>query len=240
MQIYFKILMIIGGPLHCLSAKVQMKAIRWVAETAFTPVTWKEGEWPVFTNVSGHMNSWNLEPEDPLEDGEGSLVASSAHLDFPPGSNLSPEFVHWRFPVNGSYIVSPPGHPNSLHLASPLPILTGADGGSAKPKGQTFVARRQVHSLFTFSTTFDISTLHSQEAEVGVTVFLDQVGCCEICRDEIYLLLAAAPLGPWNHHELKFNPTCYDRLQKTVFQHNKPGTISQISRHHHSPEFHLS
>jgi beta-xylosidase len=44
MQIYFKILIIIGGPLHCLSAKVQMKAVRWVAETALTPVTWKEGE----------------------------------------------------------------------------------------------------------------------------------------------------------------------------------------------------
>lgn len=144
-------------------------------ETVLTPVTWKEGEWPVFSNVSGNMNGWHLEPEDPLEEGEGSLVASSAHLEFLPGSNLPPEFVHWRFPVNGSYIVSPPGHPNSLELTSSLSNLTGADGRSAEPKGQTFIARRQVHSLFTFSTTLDISTLHSQEAEVGVTVFLDQV-----------------------------------------------------------------
>ncbi|KAE9368107.1 glycoside hydrolase family 43 protein [Stipitochalara longipes BDJ] len=144
-------------------------------ETILTPVTWKEGEWPVFTNASGHMNGWYLDPEDPIEDGEGSLVASSAHLTFPPGSELFPEFVHWRFPVNGSYVISPAGHPNTLQLASSLSNLTGADGRSAEPNGQTFVGRRQVHSFFTFSTTFDISTLHSQEAEVGVTVFLDQL-----------------------------------------------------------------
>ncbi|PMD63853.1 glycoside hydrolase family 43 protein [Hyaloscypha bicolor E] len=113
--------------------------------------------WPVFTKVSANMNSWHLEPEDPLEDGEGSLVVSSAHLDFPPGSNLSLEFVHWRFTANGSYIVSPPGHSNSLQLASSLSNLTGADGRSAELKGQTFIARPL------------------QEAEVGVTVFLDQL-----------------------------------------------------------------
>lgn len=208
-------------------------------ETALTPVTWKVRKWLVFTNASGNMNSWHLGPESPLEDGEGSLVVSSAHLDFPPGSNLSPEFVHWRFPVNGSYIVSPPGHPKSLQLASYLSNLMGAGGRSAEPKLQTFIARRQVHSVSTFSTTFDISTFHSQEAEVGVAAPLEQVGCCEICCDKIYLL-AAVPSGPWNRHELKFNTTCYDLLQKTVFQRNKPGTISQTSRHHHRPEFHLS
>jgi len=125
-----------------------------------TPVTWKVREWPVFTNASGNMNSWHLGPESPLEDGEGSLVASSAHLDFPPGSNLSPEFVHWRFPVNGSYIVSPPGHPNSLQLASYLSNLMGAGGRSAEPKLQTFIARRQVHSVSTFSTTVPSFIFH--------------------------------------------------------------------------------
>jgi hypothetical protein len=145
-----------------------------------TPVTWKEGEWPVFTNVSGHMNGWHLEPEDPIEDGEVSLVASSAHLDFAPGSTLTSGFVHWRFPINGSYVISPSGKPNNLQLTSSLSNLTRADGRSAEPNGQTFIARRQVHSLFTFRTTFDISTLHSQEAEVGVTVFLDQVSSLKV------------------------------------------------------------
>jgi hypothetical protein len=116
-------------------------------ETSLTPVTWKEGEWPVFTNVSGHMDGWHLEPEDPIEDGEGSLVDSSAHLDFAPGSTFSPEFVHWRFPINGSYVISPSGKPNILQPTSSLSNLTGADGRSAELNGQTFIARRQVHSL---------------------------------------------------------------------------------------------
>ncbi|ORX91012.1 beta-xylosidase [Clohesyomyces aquaticus] len=144
-------------------------------ETSLTPVTWNKGEWPIFQNVTGHMSGWYPEPKNPVEGGEGSLIGSAAHVDFASESSLGPEFVHWRVRVDGSYVISAPGHANSLQLSSSLSNLTGRDGRSAEPGGQTFISRRQVHSLFSFSATLDISSLRSYEAEVGVSVFLDQL-----------------------------------------------------------------
>ncbi|CZR67137.1 related to beta-xylosidase [Phialocephala subalpina] len=144
-------------------------------ETTLTPVTWNEGEWPVFTNVTGKMNGWHLESDAPVAEGEGSLVTSGEHLKFKANTTLPPEFVHWRFPTPSSYSISPPGHQNSLQLTSSISNLTGSDGRSAEPLGQTFVGRRQVHSFFTFSTTFDTTSLAAEDQEVGVTVFLDQL-----------------------------------------------------------------
>ncbi|TVY84292.1 Non-reducing end alpha-L-arabinofuranosidase BoGH43A [Lachnellula suecica] len=144
-------------------------------ETVLTPVTWEEGEWPIFTNVSGHMHGWHLDSAPPVRQGEGSLVDSSVQINFEPGSVFPPEFVHWRFPTNGSYTISTPGHEYALQLKSSSANLTGSDGRSAEPAGQTFIARRQVHSLFKFSVTLDPSSLEMEEQEVGVAVFLDQL-----------------------------------------------------------------
>ncbi|KAK0118557.1 hypothetical protein ONS96_011650 [Cadophora gregata f. sp. sojae] len=144
-------------------------------ETVMTPVTWKEGKWPIFEPVTGKMEGWELDEEDVSEEGEGSLVTEGDGVDFMPGENLKPEFVHWRFPVQGSYEISPEEHEESLQLVSSEANLTGRDGRSAEGKGQTFIGRRQVDSLFKFSVEFDVSELKVPEQEVGVTVFLDQV-----------------------------------------------------------------
>ncbi|KAF4632151.1 hypothetical protein G7Y89_g5978 [Cudoniella acicularis] len=141
-------------------------------ETVLTPVTWEEGEWPIFSNVSGKMSGWHIDSAPVVEDGEGSLVDSSFYGRFEPGSELGPEFVHWRFPVEGDYGISKEG---SLQLRSSRANLTGSDGRSAEKEGQTFVGRRQVHSLFEFSATFDITALKREEEEAGVSVFLDQL-----------------------------------------------------------------
>jgi beta-xylosidase len=144
-------------------------------ETVLTPVTWEEGEWPIFTQVSGHMNGWHLGSKAEVQQGEGSLVDSSERISFEPGSSFPPEFVHWRFPTADAYTISPPGHANSLQLKSSLSNLTGHDGRSTEMAGQTFVGRRQVDSLFRFSITLDPSSLKKEEQEIGVSVFLDQV-----------------------------------------------------------------
>jgi hypothetical protein len=146
-------------------------------ETVLTPVTWEEGQWPVFTNVSGKMNGWHLDSLPAVAQGEGSLIDAPANVDFAPGMPIPPEFVHWRFPNNETFVVSPTGHPNTLQITSSTANLTGLDGNAPQPNGagQAFIGRRQVDSLFTFSATFDISQLEEEEQEVGVTAFLDQV-----------------------------------------------------------------
>ncbi|KAG9231933.1 beta-xylosidase [Amylocarpus encephaloides] len=144
-------------------------------ETVMTPVTWAEGRWPVFEKVTGKMNGWHLDSGPAVQGGEGSLVDSNFESTFSPGYVLGPGFAHWRFPVVGNYAVSPKGHENSLQLKSSLANLTGHDGRSAEPKGQTFISRRQTHSLFEFSATLNVSELQKEDQEVGVSVFLDQL-----------------------------------------------------------------
>ncbi|KAH8601518.1 glycoside hydrolase family 43 protein [Bisporella sp. PMI_857] len=130
------------------------------------------GRETVLTPVTGEAEGWHLDNLGPVQRGEGGLVdASPVHLAFKAGSKLPPEFVYWRIPKEGNYRTTTRG----LELVSSSANLTGADGRSAEPKGQTFIARRQVHSLFTFSATFDISSLRTHGQEVGVSVFLDQL-----------------------------------------------------------------
>lgn len=146
-------------------------------ETVLTPVTWNKDQWPIYQNVSGQESGWQLPPIDVVTEGEGSLVDADQHLTFNPGTSLPPELVYWRFPYGeGNYAVSPKGHPNSLQLVSSPANLTGTDGRSAEPTGQTFIGKRQTHSFFTYSANFDISELKVEEQETGVTIFLDQVG----------------------------------------------------------------
>lgn len=149
-------------------------------ETVLTPVTWGDGQWPVFTNVSGTMDGWHLEEKEEVDGGEGKLVTEGDDIQFNPGDSLPPEFVHWRFPTNGSYVVSPKGHENELQLTSSVANITGLDGRSTETGGQTFVGRRQVDSLFTYSVNLDVSMLKEKDQEVGVSVFLDQVRCSSL------------------------------------------------------------
>lgn len=143
-------------------------------ETVLAPVTWEEGGWPVWTNVSGVMSGWPLPPRNFVEEGEGPLITAPDYIDFAPGSSLPPQLVHWRIPIEENYVVSPPGHEYELQLTSSVLNLTGYDGNYAGPQGQTFLGRRQVDTFFTFSVEVDYSDLSNLEDEAGVSVFLVQ------------------------------------------------------------------
>lgn len=120
------------------------------------------------------MNGWPLPPPHSLSAGEGPLITAPDNINFAPNTTLPPHFIHWRIPIQENYVVSPPGHPYSLQLKSSVLNLTGYDGNYAGPQGQTFISRRQVDTLFTYSVNLDF-TPEAEEDEAGVSVFLVQV-----------------------------------------------------------------
>ncbi|KAF8205698.1 xylosidase : arab-like proteininofuranosidase [Mycena galopus ATCC 62051] len=140
-------------------------------ETVLTNVTWTEGDWPVFENVSAIIGGPIL-PLSTSIPGEGPLITAPDNIDFPPNSNLPLHFAHWRIPVPTAYTISPPGHENTLRLLPSLLNLTGFDENSA-PTGQTFVGRRQVHSEFVYTVDMEYAP-QAPEEEAGVSVFLVQ------------------------------------------------------------------
>ncbi|KAI0388028.1 beta-xylosidase [Hypomontagnella monticulosa] len=144
-------------------------------ETVLTPVTWEDGGWPVFTPVSGEISGWPLPAEAIPEEGEGQLSDADDNFTFPHGSKIPIHFVHWRLPKTRNYVVSPPGHWNTLALKSSVLNLTGFDADFALGRGQTFVGRRMAHSLFRFRVDLDwASSLTKEEMEVGVSAIQDQ------------------------------------------------------------------
>jgi hypothetical protein len=103
------------------------------------------------------------------------VTEGDVNLQFAPGSKIPSHFVHWRFPFGDSYTISPKGHPNTLRLKPSKLNLTAIDGNAGGPGGQTFVGRRQVDTLFTYSVDIDY-TPQTLDEEAGVTLFLTQVG----------------------------------------------------------------
>ncbi|TQN69361.1 Non-reducing end alpha-L-arabinofuranosidase [Colletotrichum shisoi] len=144
-------------------------------ETVLTPVTWAEGEFPVFTPVTGDVSGWPLPPEAIPEEGEGQLSDADDVVTFAPGTGLPIHFIHWRLPKARNYAVSPPGHWNTLALKSSVLNLTAFDADFALGRGQTFVGRRMAHSLFRFRVDVDwAGSLTKEEMEVGVSIIQDQ------------------------------------------------------------------
>ncbi|KAI9693442.1 MAG: hypothetical protein M1820_009277 [Bogoriella megaspora] len=142
-------------------------------ETVLTPVTWDEAAFPVFTPVSGQESGWPFPSTNTSLPGEGPFINAPDNITFPPGSSLPLHFVHWRIPITENYVVSPAEKPSTLRLTSSKLNLTGYDGNYAGPQGQTFVGRRQVDTLFTYSVDLDF-TPEAEEQEAGVSVFLTQ------------------------------------------------------------------
>ncbi|KAK3303399.1 glycoside hydrolase family 43 protein [Chaetomium strumarium] len=153
-------------------------------ETVMTAVSWPKGEWPVFTPISGKMSGWPMPPETTDIRGIGYHVLTRLQspyvntnapetLTFNPKSTLPAHLTHWRFPIPSSYTISPPEKPYTLRLAPSTLNLTALNGNYAGPGGQTFISRRQQHTLFTFSIDLDFAP-SSLEEEAGVTVFLTQ------------------------------------------------------------------
>ncbi|KAJ7461500.1 arabinofuranosidase [Mycena latifolia] len=140
-------------------------------ETVLTNMTWAEGEWPVFRNVSGIIDG----PILPLRlniRGAGDFIPAPDSIDFAPKSTLPLHFAHWRIPDAAAYTISPAGHPNTLRLRPSLLNLTGFDANSA-PTPQTFVGRRQVHSEFVYTVDMAYAP-QAPDEEAGVSVFLTQ------------------------------------------------------------------
>ncbi|KAJ7200078.1 glycosyl hydrolase [Mycena haematopus] len=140
-------------------------------ETVLTNVTWVEGGWPVFENVSGIIGGPIL-PLRPSIPGDGPWITAPDSIDFTPNSKLPLHFAHWRLPDPTAYEISVPGHENTLRLLPSLLNLTGFDENSA-PTPQTFVGRRQVHSEFVYSVDVEFAP-QAPEEEAGVSVFLTQ------------------------------------------------------------------
>lgn len=144
-------------------------------ETVLTPVTWEEGQFPVFAPVAGNMSGWPLPAESLVGQGEGQLNDADDSFTFPPESSLPIHFVHWRLPKSRNYKISPPGRPNTLALKSSVLNLTAFDADFALGRGQTFVGRRMSHSLFRYRVDVDwASALTREEMEVGVSALQDQ------------------------------------------------------------------
>ncbi|UQC91016.1 beta-xylosidase [Colletotrichum lupini] len=184
-QIYFKMPLGIGS---------EWRNFPMGRETVMTSVTWNEGKWPYFTPVEGKMSGWEMPLENMDIEGPGyvlhlfPLKKTSANqaspwislgeiegdaFDFSPNSTLPAHFTYWRYPIESSYIVSPPEKPNSLRLIPSKLNLTALNGNYAGPDGQTFIGRRQQDTLFSYSVELDFQPTEEEE-EAGVTVFLTQ------------------------------------------------------------------
>lgn len=149
-------------------------------EAVLTTVTWSEGDWPHYANVSGFMTNGNVLPMNPNpstvpERGEGGLSEADDAINFEPGSKMPAHLFHWRLPVKKNYAISPEGHNSSLMLRSSVLNLTSFDADSTRGLGQTFVGRRQSHTRFRFSVDVEWNGLLTREGnEVGVTALQDQ------------------------------------------------------------------
>jgi hypothetical protein len=147
-------------------------------ESSLFPVTWREGEWPFASQVRGKMSGWPLPAYDRDIPGEGPFVGDPDIIDFAPGTALPLHFMHFRYPAEGAFTISPPGHPNTLRIIPSTANLTGVqDSSDPDLNGQSglgFVGRTQKDSLFTFSVDLNFRpTLAGHEA--GATIFFTQL-----------------------------------------------------------------
>lgn len=145
-------------------------------ETVMTPVTWNEGEFPVFSPLRGVQSGWSL-PESRDIPGDGPFVAEPDVVDFMANSTIPRHFGYWRWPNPQAYTVSPPGHPGTLQLTpSTASITAGALNLSAgfDVANYTLIMRVQTDTIFQYSADISV-TPHIEEEEAGVTVFLNQV-----------------------------------------------------------------
>ncbi|KAK4127250.1 glycoside hydrolase family 43 protein [Parathielavia appendiculata] len=144
-------------------------------ETVMTAMSWPKGEFPIFTPISGEISGWPIRHEQEDIRGVGPYANSDdpEHLTFPPSTPLPAHLTHWRYPIPSSYTPSPPEKPNTLRLTPSRINLTALNGNYAGAEGQTFISRRQQHTLFAYSVTLDFSPTQRDE-EAGVTAFLTQ------------------------------------------------------------------
>jgi hypothetical protein len=123
------------------------------------------------------MNDWELPAFDRNITGPGPFVGDPDVVDFSPGTSLPLNFMHWRYPANGSFVVSAAGHPDSLQVLPSRANLTGVQESTDQDlngqSGIAFVGRRQTDSLFKFEV--DVVSCPEQPGyEAGATMFFTQ------------------------------------------------------------------
>lgn len=148
-------------------------------EAVLSPVTWDEGEWPVFTPVRGVMSGWELPTTDLDVPGYGPFNGDPDVVDFAAGTAIPTHFYFNRYPNVDDFAVSPEGHPNTLRITPSRANLTGVqtepiDEQLSGEKGVSFIGRVQEHTFFAFSV--DLEFEPSQDGqEAGVTAFPTQL-----------------------------------------------------------------
>ncbi len=145
-------------------------------EMVLTPVTWNEGQWPIFSSVRGKYSGWYL-PHSKNSSDTAHFADDDDVVDFEPGSTIPPHFGYWRWPVQEHYVVSPPGYPGTLRLTpSAFSITAGHENVTYgyQVANLTLIMRRQTDTLFQYSVDVPVAPKIRDE-EVGVAVYLNQV-----------------------------------------------------------------
>jgi hypothetical protein len=146
-------------------------------EAALFPVTWNKGEWPFASQVQGVMNGWELPVFDRNITGPGPFNGDPDVVDFSSGTTLPLNFMYWRYPANGTFVVAPAGHSDSLQVLPSRANLTGIqDSADPDLNGQSSIAlvgRRPTDSLFKFEV--DVAFCPEKSGyEAGATMFFTQ------------------------------------------------------------------
>ncbi|KAM0323262.1 hypothetical protein ACHAQA_008853 [Verticillium albo-atrum] len=143
-------------------------------EALLFPVTWNEGEWPVFANITGRMEGWPITFRDRSEvPGTGPWLGDPDEYDFEPGSELPRNLGFWRPPREDLFTISPEGHEGALRLTPSRINLTGDAEFTDNREGLTFIGRKQTDTVFDFTLDFDFHPIE-EESEAGISVFLNQ------------------------------------------------------------------
>jgi beta-xylosidase len=143
-------------------------------EAVLFPVTWNKDQWPVMQPVRGRMDGWARPAARPVG-GEGAYVETPDVEEFAPGTEIPRHFLTWRFPREGAFTVSPPGHPYTLRLRPTRANLTSSpEVDAADGKSLALLMRVQTDTCFSYSVDVEFSPKHEEE-EAGVTAFLTQL-----------------------------------------------------------------
>ena len=98
------------------------------------------------------------------------------NITFAPGSSIPTNFYTWRYaPANTTFQVSAPNHPYALQVVPSRTNLTGSSESAELSglHGIAFVARKQEHTLFTYSVDVAFDPFASGQ-EAGISAFLTQ------------------------------------------------------------------
>jgi hypothetical protein len=121
------------------------------------------------------MSGWPLPPTNRDIPGDGPFVSDNDAYDFSAGSKIPKHMLYWRVPREGAVSTTAKG----LQIVPSRNNMTGTPRSTTTPElsgrqGLSFIARRQTHTLFTYSVDLTFSP-KSPNQEAGVSVFLTQL-----------------------------------------------------------------